>query len=268
MRRSYHKDRISPSFFRFAAQKLSKEFPERVVFVQLEYLEDYLYRQKYKHSLVIAGDSDLGCSRRCYEVMKSRRGTHFFVQNLSFPETPNVRLLPIGFEDPKWARSGMDWNLSPATRHSPKSNAVLVGPFRNTDPSRQELMRIQTSSSVFVQAKPMAAFHYANYATQFRYVACPRGNGMDTHRLWETIKRGSIPVVVDSYWARTVAKYIPVAMIPRWSEIELQQLALNSESPVSLREPEFLRTDWWISTFRKVLSSSTSTDSIPNQEAD
>lgn len=38
-------------------------------------------------------------------------------------------------------------------------------------------------------------FNFLKEIKQHKFVLCPRGNGVDTHRLWETLYMGSIPVV-------------------------------------------------------------------------
>ena len=51
-----------------------------------------------------------------------------------------------------------------------------------------------------------------------KFVACPRGNGVDTHRLWETLYMGSIPIVRRclnvAQWAD-----LPVCFVDDWAEI-------------------------------------------------
>jgi hypothetical protein len=51
------------------------------------------------------------------------------------------------------------------------------------------------------------------------FVACPIGHGYDTHRLWEVLLAGSIPVVqttpLDSMY-----EHLPVLIVAKWSEID------------------------------------------------
>jgi hypothetical protein len=41
---------------------------------------------------------------------------------------------------------------------------------------------------------------YAKVSKQFYWIACVRGNGIDTHRFWETLYRGRFPVVTQDAW--------------------------------------------------------------------
>jgi hypothetical protein len=51
-----------------------------------------------------------------------------------------------------------------------------------------------------------------------KFVACPRGNGVDTHRMWETLYMGSIPIVRR---CESVAQWedLPVCYIDSWDLI-------------------------------------------------
>ena len=51
-----------------------------------------------------------------------------------------------------------------------------------------------------------------------QFVLCPRGNGVDTHRLWETLYMGSIPIVVR-HIALEEFTDLPICWIDRWEEV-------------------------------------------------
>ena len=50
-------------------------------------------------------------------------------------------------------------------------------------------------------------------------VACPEGNGIDTHRLWETIYMGGVPVVTESRFMNSLFDKLPVVTLRHWEEI-------------------------------------------------
>ena len=43
---------------------------------------------------------------------------------------------------------------------------------------------------------------YENLLEEHSFVFCPEGNGPDTHRLWETLYLGKVPIVKTSSWNR------------------------------------------------------------------
>jgi hypothetical protein len=55
------------------------------------------------------------------------------------------------------------------------------------------------------------------------FVLCPRGNGIDTCRLWETLYMGSIPIVINTA-ALEEFKDLPILFIDNWEEINPELL--------------------------------------------
>ena len=52
----------------------------------------------------------------------------------------------------------------------------------------------------------------------YAFVASPQGHGMDTHRLWEVLLLGSVPVVVSSPLDALYAEF-PVVILPSWQQL-------------------------------------------------
>lgn len=52
-----------------------------------------------------------------------------------------------------------------------------------------------------------------------KFVFCPRGNGIDTHRLWETLYMGSIPIVRFEPQTHHLFTDLPILFIDDWSVI-------------------------------------------------
>ncbi len=68
-----------------------------------------------------------------------------------------------------------------------------------------------------------------------KFVICPRGNGIDTHRLWETLYMGSIPIV-KYHRAYELFIDLPILFINDWSEI--------NEEFLNKKYIEIINKDW------------------------
>lgn len=60
---------------------------------------------------------------------------------------------------------------------------------------------------------------YLKEIRNHKFVLCPRGGGIDTHRLWETLYMDSIPIVKKCF-AMNDFYDLPILFIDDWSEIE------------------------------------------------
>jgi len=84
-------------------------------------------------------------------------------------------------------------------------------------------------------------------------VLCPRGNGMDTHRFYEALYVGAIPVVLKSSYSSKLAKLnkLPHIALDDWSEVsnreKIQELAIQAaKETVDLTR---LRKSYWAREF-------------------
>jgi hypothetical protein len=66
-----------------------------------------------------------------------------------------------------------------------------------------------------------------------KFVLCPRGNGIDTHRLWETLYLGSIPIV-KRHLALENFKELPILWIDEWNTITEDFLSAEYERIMGL----------------------------------
>jgi hypothetical protein len=75
---------------------------------------------------------------------------------------------------------------------------------------------------------------YLNELASCKFAAAPRGNGLDTHRLWESLYLGSYPIVKTSFLDSLYAD-LPVVIIEDWSQVteeflKEKYIELNSRS--------------------------------------
>ena len=64
---------------------------------------------------------------------------------------------------------------------------------------------------------------YYRVLSEARFVLCPRGVGIDTHRVYETLLLGSYPIVKSSPldW---IYRDLPVLLVDDWKEVTISLL--------------------------------------------
>lgn len=68
-----------------------------------------------------------------------------------------------------------------------------------------------------------------------KFILCPRGNGIDTHRIWEALYMGSIPIVKYEN-AHHLFTDLPILFIENWNQITKNNLVEKYE--------EIMYSDW------------------------
>jgi len=77
------------------------------------------------------------------------------------------------------------------------------------------------------------------------FVLCPRGNGLDTHRLWETLYMGSIPIVKRHIGLNEFTD-LPILFIDDWSDVTEEKLrATAHEFATRQWNLEKLKFSYW-----------------------
>lgn len=83
------------------------------------------------------------------------------------------------------------------------------------------------------------------------FVLCPRGNGVDTHRLWETLYMGSIPIVrKDILYIDFID--LPICFVDNWEEITQEFLQKEKERIYSQTwNLDKLKIGYWINRIKQ-----------------
>jgi hypothetical protein len=135
----------------------------------------------------------------------------------------------------------------------------LIGPFSPTHESRETFLAKETfRSSTFTSLKASVLPNdYAKIVEKHRFVVCPRGNGIDTHRFWETLYRGSVPIVLRDPWSKSLKIHnLPMIEVEEFSEDSIGQAVIAAEksgaydafNPANIPA---LWIDYWKSFLRK-----------------
>lgn len=77
---------------------------------------------------------------------------------------------------------------------------------------------------------------------KYKYSLCPEGNGLDTHRFYETYAMGTIPVVRKGPLASLHSQFTPNKIINEWIGVDKLSLALTNET----FNKELLTIGYWL----------------------
>lgn len=91
---------------------------------------------------------------------------------------------------------------------------------------------------------------YLNSLVQHKFSLCPRGNGIDTHRLWESLYCRTIPIVKRHIANRTFED-LPILFVDDWSQITEDFLHNEYERMKTIKwNYSKLSASWWGKQFR------------------
>lgn len=160
--------------------------------------------------------------------------------------------IPVGVEELFQNRNG---KISQLNFQPLKNKFVLVGPFAPSHEARSEFVGWQGNSIIDVVHDRLKPKAYARLASDYKFVVCPRGNGIDTIRFWESLYRGSIPIVESSDWAKYFQSHgIPILVVSSfeellsWDESDFSSFWIEQTKAPS--EIEALWPEYWLKRIR------------------
>jgi len=138
---------------------------------------------------------------------------------------PNLISIPIGLENHKGRSKGSftnhNWliNNIDSLKNTYKDNLL----YCNWNPNTNQEIRIpilETLKQSDVQLTIEHGLSYKDYClsmAKHKFIICPSGNGVDTHRLWESLYLGCIPITLKHHIYNNFN--LPILQINRWSEV-------------------------------------------------
>lgn len=220
----------------------------KIIFTRSEDLQQFLseFKNRITASVIIAGNSDYEFHAPLDDIPQSVRA--LFLQNSYISDNRKIFSIPLGIEDFRWGVNGNPRFIKERKGYTPSDPKILFGPLGKTHETREVVSRdFSTSSSDWDffhgRIKPQ---EFDKLSKQYSHIAAVRGNGVDTHRLWESLYRGITPIVEKSAWWDSLAELFPeVDVIDEWSHENVRRVLAKYRGPQSYRLNPALWMPYW-----------------------
>jgi len=196
--------------------------------------------------ILITGNSDQNFSNL---LPISKSISRWYCQNNAVLNSKLMKTLPIGLENSRLGRIKL-LGLNQKNFTNARIDQILVPPMSITNKIRIFAMNeaLKYPKIFKVQTKMIDEKDYSNLTRMYRFILCCEGNGYDSHRVWETLYRGSFPVLLNSKWAQSL-KYLnlPILIINSFKDVN-QKILTKFATEYSDFEPiktECLWTPYW-----------------------
>lgn len=187
----------------------------------LEHVWPHLDRGPY---VLITHNSDFGVDESRVPVADDPKLTRWFAQNLEVRH-PKLAPLPIGIANAMWPHGHLRQLHREIRRAAKRDKDQSV--FLHFNPATHAPRRViwETLRANFpdMPAQPPKARGFKGYLRSLgrhRYCVCPRGNGADTHRLWECLYLGVTPIVERSTHTELwMERGVPLLVVDDWAQL-------------------------------------------------
>ena len=167
--------------------------------------------KQYTHDkIIITHNSD-------HEIKENYNFKLHLCQN-TFVTNDNIIPVPIGIENIQWFDNSIFHKIRKLK--IPKTKFIYFYFNQNTHPSRKQCYNKLINKIEWNSSKQKS--DYFIELASHKYAICPRGNGLDTHRIWECLYLNTIPIVIKSDFPNITN--LPIIILNDWSELDTNKL--------------------------------------------
>ncbi|MES2308288.1 MAG: hypothetical protein V4507_05450 [Verrucomicrobiota bacterium] len=171
--------------------------------------------------------------------------------------------IPLGFENSKWfpeQNKQRQMELFQKKERTSRSLIYLNFNKYNNLPQREGLYEKFSSYSWATVHDGKNGKDYESYLSEMisnDFVLCPEGNGPDTHRTWEALYLGTIPILKKHILHQDWKTELPIVWVDSWDQIDDQFLM---EKKIEIRSRAYqwdvLKISSWNEKIQKIRKQS------------
>ena len=228
---------------------ISKLKENDLVFLNLDYFENFVNylnsSQIDKKLILVTQNSDRDFTEQMFNSVE-KYVSRIFAINCNF-SNQKVTKVPLGFND--HATEVLD---NENFEFVDKTNLIYMN-FKLHHHSDRPTCFNYFSKFDWVDVEngilPLSDFY--NKLKTYKYCISPRGTGIDTHRIYECLLYGVIPIVTKST-LDDLYKDLPVLLVDRWEDVTYEFLISSYDENLSKyldwknQNPDWYKSNNWI----------------------
>ncbi len=202
-----------------------------VIFVYTHLLDSFINHvlpHLSQRFVLITHSSDDAIGERHRPFLDDVRLLHWFAQNVTIRH-PKLTPLPIGQANRQWPHGDTRVLIEVASENRPKTRDLYLNLDTRTNPGhRKPIFDLFADKPFVTRGTPLPYRDYLRELAEHRFCVSPHGNGIDTHRTWEALYLGVIPIVPAGPWMEGFED-LPILPVSRWDRITPEFLAREEQ---------------------------------------
>lgn len=189
-------------------------------FIKTDYLMPFLNSSYITNDpfVLITHNSDLDINSFYSQYLELPNLIKWYAQNVNYRHEKLIPI-PIGIANEQWPHGNTKILQSVIDKKYPKKQLIYANFNISTNPKQREYCLKYIRPQYIENSVPFET--YLQHTAESYYSICPLGNGIDSHRIWESLYLKTIPIVENTYSIKyLILKYkLPIITINDWSEI-------------------------------------------------
>jgi hypothetical protein len=201
---------------------------------------------------LISHNSDMNIDSTFLPLLESDLLICWYAQNVIFTH-PKLFCLPIGIANSCWAHGDINLLRKVAMRGETKTRDFYFYFNVDTNNVARNTCKNMLEKKGLTFGNPTKYEIYLLELSQCKYAICPEGNGVDSHRLWECLYLGVIPIMVrGGVFTERFGAAFPCIIYDNWAEFDKESLRMK---PINQINQNKLSLDYYLETMRSLSAS-------------
>lgn len=193
--------------------------------------------------VLITHNSDLDINSSYSQYIKLPNLIKWYAQNVNL-EHKKLIPIPIGIANEQWPHGNTKILQSVIDKKYQKKTLIYANFNVSTNPKQRKYC-LQYLKPEYVENNVPFEI-YLKHTAESYFSICPLGNGIDSHRIWESLYLKTIPIVENTYNITYLKeKYkLPIIILKNWSCIKNMSFDSNLyENMIKLFDASILDTN-------------------------
>lgn len=199
-----HKYISGDAFFSIPDSELFRKFPTHKAWNIYKFILE-VREDPFNNYTLLTHNSDWSVSKVLETVGINKYNIpynlNWFAQNCDV-ESENIFPIPIGLENEHW-HSYKRKAMEDCKKKDHEYEHLCIAMFNiNTNPRRPKILEhFKKIKGVYAEdtINGISFYDYVDKLASSSFCICPEGNGIDTHRLWEALYIGCVPIIEKNY---------------------------------------------------------------------
>ena len=224
-----------------------------VVFVHsgsIKLLFQYLKKEKnLKNIILLSHQADYPIEQKLFKT-KPNSISKWFAINTDY-DNKDLIPIPLGIANNYTTNNLLPSHFEKLNILGKKEEKLYINLVKSTNYKEREvaLKYFEDLDWAIVKEPTLTLEEYANDLNKYKFVFCPWGNGYDTHRFWETLYSGSIPVTKYHSTYKNL-EGLPVIFYDEINDINIDFLKTKANE-LNFENLNKLKIQYWVDEINK-----------------
>ena len=210
-------------------------------------LFDLIRDSRYRNIKIITSQTDHSINKKLF-MLKPPSVSRWFSTNVNFVDI-NLIPIPLGLANEYSPKNLNKKNYVNLQKEKNKIEKIYVNFEQNTNYFHRFKLKkkLRKKKYVYIESEKLTLDEYIKHLSRFNYILCPWGNGLDSHRIWESLYVGSKPIIP---FHESLMKILNDKSIFFKKTSEIKNLISSNKKNYLIEQQEILKINYWVNFIR------------------